>query len=98
MGNQLNLKIGNLNKELLFKEKEALKNTDPLTLIEYIKNSIDILINLKVEEKLEIEKNSGTNLDQEAKQNEYEVLLRKLESDIRSHIKVSVHINVFIKF
>jgi len=73
---------------MLQQERENLMKTDPLIIIEYIKNSIDILINLKVEEKLEIEKNAGLN-DQSDKQNDYETLLRKLESDIRGHIKVT---------
>ena len=58
---------------------------NPFVILEYIKNSIDILINLKVEERLESEKNVEINNTTE---NEYEVLLRKLESDIRIHIKV----------
>lgn len=67
---------------------------NPFVILEYIKNSIDILINLKVEERLE-EKNVE-NLSLEDKQNEYEVLLRKLESDIRTHIKVKNKFNFLI--
>ncbi len=42
---------------------------------------------MKVEEKLEGIKKLNLS-DEEDKANEYEVLLRKLESDIRLHIKV----------
>ena len=75
---------------MLNEEKEKLRKTSPLTIIDYIRNSIDILIDLKVEEKLEAIKklNLSDEEEEEEKQNEYEVLLRKLESDIRTHIKV----------
>jgi ABC-type lipopolysaccharide export system ATPase subunit len=74
---------------MLNEEKEKLRKTSPLTIIDYIRNSIDILIDLKVEEKLEaIKKLNLSDEEEEEKQNEYEVLLRKLESDIRIHIKV----------
>jgi hypothetical protein len=73
---------------LLIEEKEKLRKTNPTTIIDYIKNSIDILIDLKVEEKLEAIKKLNSS-DEAEKQNEYETLLRKLESDIRLHIKVN---------
>ena len=37
-------------------ERINLRKMNPLTIVEYIKNSIDILINLKVEEKLQYER------------------------------------------
>jgi hypothetical protein len=74
----------------------------PFVILEYIKNSIDILINLKVEERLESEKNindnnfiANSNLTHEEYQNEYEVLLRKLESDIRTHIKIEHQLKLY---
>jgi hypothetical protein len=80
-------------------EREYLKKLSPFVIIEYIKNSIEILINLKVEERLESEKNNieknkiliGEDYlnDKEIQnENSYEILLRKHESDIRNHIKV----------
>lgn len=81
--------IDQLNTLSLEEEKEQLKTTDPLVIIEYIKTSMDILINLKVEERLESEKHSiENNKTLEDHQNSYEILLRKYESDIRQHIKV----------
>lgn len=41
----------NYNSEKLKEEKEELVDVDPLLLIEYIKSSIEILINIKIEEK-----------------------------------------------
>ncbi len=68
-----------------------------MTVLEYIKNSIDILIDLKVQEKTEFLKK--TNLeDEEEKQNEYESLLRKLEGDIRTHIRVKIIIAIYFAF
>jgi len=74
---------------MLIEEREKLRKTNSLTIIDYIKNSIDILIDLKVEEKLEAIKKLNLSGEEE-KQNEYETLLRKLESDIRLHIKVLI--------
>jgi hypothetical protein len=70
-------------------------------LIEYIKSSIEILINLKVEEKINAlkenrEKSSQSNnkfqpsnSEDDDDVNEYEKLLRQLESEIRNHIRVN---------
>jgi len=74
-------------------------------LIEYIKSSIEILINLKVEEKINAlkenrEKSSqsnnkfqSSNSEDDDDVNEYEKLLRQLESEIRTHIRVNYQIS-----
>lgn len=59
-----------------------------MTILDYIKNSIDIIVELKAEEKLE-EYKKKSSMEEEENQNEYESLLRKLESDIRQHIRVN---------
>jgi hypothetical protein len=82
-----NHKIESLNTNAMNQERENLKKTNPLTIIEYIKSSIDILIELKVEERMNLEKKLLQ--DEEECMNEYEALLRKLEGDIRQHIKVT---------
>ena len=72
-----------------------MRKTSPFTLIEYIKSSIEILIDLKVQEKLleKILKRQENSSDiPEEETNEYEKLLRKLEGDIRSYIKVKYKI------
>ena len=69
-----------------------MRKASPFTIIEYIKSSIEILIELKVQEKLQEKdlKKSETEekffFDDEV--NDYEKLLRKLENDIRTYIKV----------
>ena len=75
------------------KEKERLKKANPFTIIDYIKSSIRILIDLNVQEKLqgrekETEGNMRSFNFDEDQTNEYEKLLRKLEADIRTYIKV----------
>lgn len=89
-------KIESYTEESNEVEKEKLKRASPLTIIEYIKSSIEILIDLKAQEKLEEkeynrhqDKSYSNNLNiGEDETNEYEKLLRKLEADIRCYIKV----------
>lgn len=61
--------------------------THPYTIIEYIKTSIEILIDLKVQEKCAEQLQQDSQLHSE-EPNNYEKLLWKLESDIRNFIKV----------
>jgi hypothetical protein len=75
-----------MNPEIIKEEKENLRKLNPLKIIEYIKTSVDILINVKVEEKFS--QMLGDQRDFGNKMSEYEPLLKKLESDIRQHIKV----------
>ena len=73
------------------KKEKPLRKTNAITIMEYIKSSIDILVELKVGERLEGIKNKTKESleDEEEVQNSYETLLRKLEGDIRGHIRVS---------
>lgn len=60
-----------------------------MLILDYIKSSIEILINMKVQEKLQSlgqSKSSEELTDDEV--NVYEKELRHLESEIRGHIKV----------
>ena len=80
-----------LTESFLIEEKENMKKSNPMILVEYIKNSIDILVELKAEEKFDqFKKQSGIE-DEDENQNEYEVLLRKLEADVRQHIRVKTN-------
>ena len=61
-----------------------------MLILDYIKSSIEILINMKVQEKLQSvsqPKEIGDISDAEI--NVYEKELRHLEAEIRSHIKVN---------
>ena len=63
-------------------EINELKDISLLDIVEYVKNSIDILVSLKVEETLD-DYNSKKN---ENAASDYETLLQKEESAIRQHI------------
>ena len=72
-----------------------MRRASPFTIIEYIKSSIEILIDLKVQERMqerESQREEGdgnfNNFNFDDETNEYEKLLRKLEADIRTYIKV----------
>lgn len=73
-------------------EMEKLKEINVFQLIDYIKESIDIYINYKLDEA----KNSTNNTDDQQKvfqncdEDVYEKMINKLEADIRNHIKVSL--------
>lgn len=80
-------------KEEEEKERDRLRKISPFTLIEYIKSSVEILVDLKVQEtskekNLRKEQLSFNNISDDDI-NEYEKLLRKLEADIRQYIKVN---------
>lgn len=89
-----NLQIEGFNHEKQTLEKEKLTKSSSLKLIDYIKSSIEILVNIKVEEQIELNKikfsqeNNILSTNEEENTNEYEKLLRQLESEIRNHIKV----------
>ena len=97
--------IKNLSDDLIKQEEKSLDKLSPIDIINYISNSIETLISIKVEEKYEQklledeEKEKYRNInDLENDPNGlklYEGMLIKAESDIRSHIRVSnIEINL----
>lgn len=44
------LQIDTYNEEMLVKERKRLREVDTFTLLDYIKTSIEILMNMKVDE------------------------------------------------
>jgi hypothetical protein len=73
-----------LEEENLLKETENVMNLPLTDIIEYIKSTFDIIVSIKVEEKINEYKNF-LNEDKNAA-TEYETLLQKLEESIRQHI------------
>ena len=66
-----------------------------MTLFEYIKSSFDIAITLQSEKKF---KELKKTLNYETNDNyseDYETLLRKLESDIRQHISIEHQLKLY---
>ena len=85
-----------INKEKISEEKNRLKKLSLIELIIHITNNLSILIdiisNIKYEEKIKKEKENEINDDENIKKTlaeQYEELLIKAENDIRKHIKVS---------
>ena len=86
-------------------EKTRLSHNDPFTIIEYIRSSIEILMNMKIEEnELEHQKNitkdqdSELDLSMQEPPKDYERMLQSLEAEIRNHIRVNptLFIDVYI--
>ena len=71
------------NEEIIFNTKQMLSKLTILDLIEYIKSSIDIIINMSVKEEKEGIKLKSNNYDED-----YESLLRREEAWIRKHIGI----------
>jgi hypothetical protein len=91
--------LGKLNYE---EEKDKIKNVDFRTLLNYIKETVEILIKLKVEENtllLKKDQKSSINLKEEPIcHEEYEKAICILECEIRKHIKkeneMKIHIDM----
>ncbi len=73
-----------LKEENLLKETENIINLPLMDLIEYIKSTIDIIVSIKVDSKINDYK-TYLNEDINAA-TDYETLLQKLEASIRQHI------------
>ena len=90
--------INNMPEDLILEEKEILNKLPAIELINYISNSIEILSEIKAQEKYEEKvsedekkENYINNEDLENDANGlklYEGMLIKAESDIRNHIRV----------
>jgi uncharacterized protein with von Willebrand factor type A (vWA) domain len=79
-------------------ELEKLKNVQTISLVQYIKSSMDIIIQMKLEareskvnekvaEKLRELDNNG-KYDNTQNSEEYEKIIQKLEAEVRNHISV----------
>ena len=97
-------KLDKITDLFLEKESNKLKKIPILELIDYISNSIDILAELKAEEKyqqkLKIyeEREEYKNINDQSDINGlklYEDLLIKAEKDIRAHIRVNEKIIIY---
>ena len=84
--------IKKIDKEYLEQEKTSLLSISPLALIDYIKMHLNILINIKVSEKLSELKSNPLEFisiyGSDIPTNDYETLLRRYEADIRNYIKL----------
>ena len=77
-------KIKNIdNEEIIFNTKQMISKLTILDLIEYLKSSIDIIIDMEIKEKNKEIKIKNNNYDED-----YESLLRREEAWIRKHIGI----------
>lgn len=76
--------LKNCTKEQIDKERKAVSNTNPITIVDYIRSSIEILLNLQKEEGT-LKQNSIRISDT---QESYEEQIQKLEAETRMHIRV----------
>ena len=72
-----------ISREIIEEEKQYLRKKSILDLINYIKDSIDIIVSVKVDELLSMYQQDANS---EIIADNYEALLRKLEKAIRQHI------------
>ncbi len=81
--------IVNISEETFETERKNLKKISILDLINYIKESLYITIQIKVKEELEkLKNNKDKKILDENVAEDYEALLRKEEAEIRQHICV----------
>ena len=97
--------INDINEDIIDKERENMKKLPLTDIINYIKNSIDTLIELKAiekyEQKLEKDEENKNYINQEDPNDLnglklYEGMLIAAEKNIRSHIRVSFYYNKFM--
>ena len=91
--NKINLiQVVSLTDEQYNEEKEELKNLSLLDIVNYIKNSIDVMVKFKVEDLID---NYKSNLNEnENIATNYETLLQKEEAAIRKHISYEHQIKI----
>lgn len=72
------------------KERERLSKVSCEDLISYIYNSIDVLVDIKAQEKYEekLKEKEENEMTESEGMNVYESLLIKAEKDVRNHIRV----------
>ncbi len=107
----LNVKIRNFDKTIdsdkVDDELDKLKNVETITLIEYIKSWVEIVMSMKLEESEakvnEIVKQRMKDLhnkgqyDLSQSPEEYEKILVKLEAEVRNHISVQQQMKLYIE-
>jgi len=55
--------IDNYNEKLFLKEKNGLKNVDGYTLIDYIKSSVEVLMDMKMDDEQDGDQEGGTHFN-----------------------------------
>lgn len=76
-----------------------MKDIDPFTVVEYIKSSVEILMNMKTDEKKPKTSDDTSVQDsaRESLQTQYEEQLQKYEGEVRNHIKIEQQLKLHIE-
>ena len=86
------IQIKHLNDDIINKERLKFDNLSLIDIVNYIYNSIDILIDIKAQEKVDQhfkeKKEMKKYLSKVDEMSIYEPLLIKTEKEVRNHIKV----------
>ncbi len=83
--------MDNLSNIILEQEKKNLQNIPLLDIINYIKVSLSVIIEIRTNEEIEkynAENEKGKKIINENVAEDYETLLRKEEAEIRQHISI----------
>ena len=91
----MNLQIDKFDKTIYKEEYSKLSSHSPFLILEYIRSSVEILMDLKNE--------SNDSMQNKAKKNElferpkgYEELLRKFEEESRDHIRIEQQLKLYV--
>ena len=85
-----------IDSDFLDNEKKNLNKLSALDIIKYIKSHLQILIEIQVSEKInELKQEINENFN-ENNINNYEILLRRYEADIRNYIKIENMLKIHI--
>ena len=95
------MQIAAFNEEKYEEEKKSLKAADPFAIIDYIRSSVEVLMNLKVEEDQKSPTGESSAQKSEVQNpdslNGYEAMLQKLEEEIRNHVRVEQQLKLQIE-
>ena len=86
----IKIQVLSLTENECINEINELKDISLLDIVQYIKNSIDVIVTLKIEEK----KNKNKSKKNENAATDYETLLQKEEAAIRQHISYEHQIKI----
>ena len=86
----IKIQVLSLTKNECINELNELKDISLLDIVRYIKNSIDVIVTLKIEEK----QNEYKSKKNENAATDYETLLQKEEAAIRQHISYEHQIKI----
>ena len=84
--------VNSLTEENLLLETENIYGLPLLDIIDYIKSTIDIMVSIQVDSKINNYKNSLNEDNNSA--TKYETLLQKLEANLRQHIAYEHHFKI----